>query len=502
MKDQTTTTKRFVNTMPDDCKPLMTERALGILNDINMVINVVPTPWPSRLYSGSFAAVYDQIPFLDERTSNNGEGNYTNIKTTEFGASLDETAANVFSRLGIDINETHYWGVYLHKLDEPNEDELTKVFSNNANDYKGEGVFAGIGYREIKHVKNEDPTEWKVHAENELLTSLRGINYWLDDKMLFVKIRDADSGLLLGEYDALKTKKGGFDHRLVRAGDHYVKMRQSPDYAEKLADLSTGTHVIPDVYQHLLSDETKAMLAERGIVIKVREAASNGFIGGSSDKFFGVKENYPPANSNSLENNYDVIRDEDFGESIEDIANNLMARMDADPSQMTYFAVYMYETTESHVWNHTKIYTTDVTEIPDSGGVLVGIAIYYNHHLTPFVEGEKEYVERNRGLKRAKLASMTDEERSEYLTDWREKMLGVLNYSLVNAEIYINDKLLKINYRDAKTGDTIYGLGGNYYLKDTKNFNAQIKRAFESLDNEIALELATVDAEYRTPTIA
>ena len=113
MTDQTTTTKRFVNTMPDDCKPLMTEKVLGILDDINMVINVVPAPWPSRLYSGSFAAVYDQIPFLDEKTSNNGEGNYTNIKTTEFGASLDETAANVFSRLGIDINETHYRGVHL-----------------------------------------------------------------------------------------------------------------------------------------------------------------------------------------------------------------------------------------------------------------------------------------------------------------------------------------------------------------------------------------------------
>ena len=76
---------------------------------------------------------------------------------------------------------------------------------------------------------------------------------------------------------------------------------------------------------------------------------------------------------------------------------------------------------------------------------------------------------------------MTDEERSEYLTEWREKMLGVLNYSLVNAEIYINDKLLKINYRDAKTGDTIYGLGGNYYLKDTNNLTRKSKERLSCL---------------------
>ena len=44
---------------------------------------------------------------------------------------------------------------------------------------KAKAFLAGIGYREIKHVKDEDPTEWKVQAENELLTSLRGINYWV-----------------------------------------------------------------------------------------------------------------------------------------------------------------------------------------------------------------------------------------------------------------------------------------------------------------------------------
>lgn len=511
MSEHTKTTAKLTNNIPDDCVDLISEKGYAILKDNNMILDVEPSRFAMRLHNGNFAAVYDQVRLLDEKRSRGGIGGYTNIRANEFGETLDETAAAVLTRLGYDPKTVHYWAVYLHELDEPNEAECTKVFTNNPNDFKeGSGVFAGFGYSELEQAKKYELElgDWKEKAEADLLLALTAITYWINNKVMFMKLRDADNGLLIGEYEAIKTKKGGFEHRLLRSGNDYAKRYyESADRDRRIAELEVGSHVIPVPYQGMLSPVTAAALAERGIIIKIDTSPRECRIAHTFDKFFSVPEYcaFKPHRTYKDTSGYtDVISNEDFGSSVDDTAANLIKRMGVNPSEVSYWAVYLYETDQPQKWGHTKIYTTDASELPESGGHLAGIAIKYNHDLTPLEGDSNAHVELRRAKKVAALDAMSEEEKAEALEAWRDDTLSRLKASLEDAEIHLNGKLFWVEFCEAKYGDRIYGVCDydHYVAGDYEGLNSRIMAAIESFDKLGEAVDAEVEAKYKKPTAA
>ena len=499
MNKQTDNLKVITHNIPDDCIAFISEQAWAVLNDNNMIIDIQPSDYCNRIQRSSFAAIYEQVPFIDEKNGKNGFGRYTNIRDDERKETFDGTAQAVLGRMDYDLSKTYYWAIYLQELDQPNKDGLTKVFT-----YKAEGnELAGFGYREYESDRTpiENTMQWETKVRNELLEDLYLITLWLNKKMVKVKLRDADDGLLIAEYLAIKIPNG-IDGRLIRVGHTCAKnYRNRDDYEEKRAEHRAGGHVIPSHCPNLLSNENEIALNERGIIIKAKELASYYWLGGDSDKFFSVEAYYP---SKQWFKDYDSnsfvgeINPEDIGATDRDTAMNLIARMGADPKDVSWWAVYYYEAETPFRFGHTKMYTTDVNELPESGGYLAGMAISYNHGISPVKESDSEDLIAARADKVSQLDALNADDRAAQLADWRSGELETLNRCLISAESRLNQDLLSVGFYDADTSDIINGFGSELYPKAAEDFNDQLREALLDFDQREVRQIEEVKAYLAT----
>ena len=491
-------TTRLSHNIPEDCIGLILEESWDILNRNNIIMDVKPSNDPMRLYNGNFASVYEQVPFIDEKKEHDGV--FTNIRNDEYGDTIDETAKTVLTRLGVNLADTYYWAVYLHELDAPNDQELTKVFSNSPDDHKGEGKFAGIGWHALKD-DSIDPT-WATETKDNLLTALFPITLWLNKKVMHVIIRDANTGLKIVDYEAFNTEAGGFNFKLkqIIVGTYVKRFRARENYDQLIATQMAGTHILPTEHQDILTDSTKALLAERGLLIRVSEPPKDFDFGARCDKFFGVARYFPKAQTKSeaFKNvKYEDISEEilDRNNTIDGIAVELMNSMDGDMSNMSYWPVYVYEDKEAaHEWGHSKFYTTDINKLPVSGGNLVGIGLKYNHGILPDSMITEDYQRDQKQHVIDKLALLSDEEKSQSLLEWQEMKRDFLAKSLVDAETNLNNKVLYVGFRDAATGDAIYSYAKTGYLKDKTAFNAKIQAEISRVDEYVANQDKRVQA--------
>lgn len=490
--------------MPDDCKALMSEAGYAVLADANLAIDIQQSVEYMRTYRMPFAAVYDQIPVINERVGIQSSGAYTCIKDDEFGATDDETAKATLARLGVDLADAQYWLVYLTELDAPNEEGLTKVFTLSTNGLPADKThFAGFGWKLTSELEVEglDPAE----QETEVLENLNGIELWLNDMIVAVTLRDADDGMYLNYYEALK-RKGAIDSRLISHGKERVEsLRSKRDYQQKKAEFQTKTHVIPDEYQHLVSDESKALLAEQGLLIKISKLPQHPHIL-SQVKWFGLAEDFP-SNEWMAEHGETTrfidIRDEDMGTTNDETASNLMAHVGGDLSTMSYWVVYAYKTNAAHKWDHTKFYTTDKAELPDGVGKLVGICTAYHYGIEPQTEGEDNRTTINRENHEAHIALMTDDDKAAFLSGWQSSMRNRINNSLEGIEVWANGKLVQVAFHRADNGDYLYGYpSAPYKNTDATEFNAQLQAAVRKRMSEVSNSEANARALLKTVSAA
>lgn len=484
--------------MPEDCKALMSEEGYAVLEANNLAIDIQQSVTFMRTYQFPFAAVYDQIPLLQERDNYSGKGAYTCIKDAEFGATDDETAQNTLTRLGLDLAEVQYWLVYLTELAEPNEDGVTKIFTLDTNNLPAERThFAGFGWQYKSVVEAENLKG--INQEKELIRELGGIMYWLNDMILGVTLRDADDGMYLIYYEALR-RKGALDSRVRKHGkSHAESVRSRSDYAQKKREFNSKTHVIPDKYQHLVSDESRAELAREGLLIKIKDLPINSHLNTGGSKTFGVQGYYPSEQwvvDHHNSSDYTIIDEQYLEASVEDTAKKLMATMGGDLNTMSYCPVYQYEGDEPNEYGHTKLYTTNLDDFVTDAGTLAAIVVSYDLGITPLSENERAVATAARHANHL----LPDTEKQAALESWQKKFHEQVKHSLFEIETWANGTLIDVAFHSADTGDYLYGYRSKPYKNtDADAFNAQlqvaIKQRIEDIENHDANNRAFLTAE-------
>lgn len=252
--------------IPDDCKPFISEEAYAVLEANKLAIDIQPSVDFMLTYSFPFVGVYDQIGFIYERCDSSGIPDFTVIKNNEFGATDDETAQNVIKSLGLDLAEVQYWLVYVTELEEANEKGLTKVFTLSAKGLPADKThFAGFGWKYDTDTKKQIA----IHQPQDLLRTLAGIEYLINDMVMGITLRDADDGMFIVYYEAVKAK-GYLDQRLIKHGARFAETRrESENYLQEKAVFNTRTHVVPNEHQSLVTDETKDFLEQNNLLIKL-----------------------------------------------------------------------------------------------------------------------------------------------------------------------------------------------------------------------------------------
>lgn len=498
MSEQLNTTI-IEHNIPDDCVGLISEAGYKVLKDNRMIIEILPSDYCPRLPRSSFAALYSQVPNIDEKDGRKLGGGYTTIRVGELGETLQQTAAAVLARKECQIEDTHYWAVYLQELAIPNEKGLTKVFTYDPNG----NAFAGFGYRDIKDIGSENIKVREQQIESELLEDLYLTELWLNNKMVEVVLRDADSGLLITNYKGIKIKNG-IDNKLIRSGHIYAEnYRQRVDYESKKAEHTLKVNTIPEQYQPLLSRETERLLAERDIVIKVSDEPSYFWIGGHCDKLFAVEAFYPSRlwfSSSSRSGLVGNIERDDIKASVHDTAVGLMAKMGGNADTMSYWVIYYHETKTPYRNGYTKMYTTDVEELPAGGGHLAGIAISYNYGITPMKADASDRYAASQKARVEKLEAMSEVERSKEIEAWWTGELNLIKQSLVSAERKINENLLSVSFRDRQTSDSLGGFGFDAYPKEAIAFNNKLQMALKAHDDEADVDAAEL-AQYLSTAV-
>lgn len=487
MTTTTEKTMKVTNDIPEELKHLLTEDAQAVLDKYDMAIKVKVLDSFMRLYGSSFAANHDQIPFVAENTETRyGFGRYTCIKDDEFGDTTDKTAKNVLTRLGFDPKEMHYWAVYVHELDAPNHEGLTKVFTDNPEDFaNGKGHFAGIGYCEAKEVIEAGSSSTLDDFKARLLKDLGGIEKFINDMILLVTVLDAESGLLMGHFEVLN-KPEHFNKKLMKRSEGLaLACYSSKEFIKSKAEYLLGGHIIPEQYQHLLSEHNKARLEKLGVLIKVFELPNGCMPHQYCNKFFGVDGRYPDNQfswAGQPSDQYAVIAEHELGDTVEATALNVMAGMEGDVSDMSYFAVYSYELETPDELGRTKIFTTEARENTDEKSALVGIAVSYNYGIPPNVDVNELGAKHHINSVIARVAKMTDDEKLIALEQWKQRELTMLSAAIEYLELFENKNIVGVSYHNAKDGSTICR-GGYPYKKVVAGFNEKMKAKLDIIEH-------------------
>lgn len=470
----TQTKEKSLNIIPDGYQHLISKKAHEALEANNLVVEVRPVGRFPAIEDFPFASILEYMPNPNEHLANNGSSQtHTVIKANEIGATDDDTVKNVLARLGHNIADTNYWKVYAYELDTPDESGFTRILTTNISNVPTNTSgchFAGFGYKDI----NAKQLEWDWYQQKILPALLNPILLWVNNKFPEIIIRDADSGMYVAELQGVTPMTCDIS---ILAEAKTWKER----YQYAVAVHESGVHVMPTGYENILSNETKAMLADKELQITVSELQRPRDIGAHlCDKFFAVAKTnltYQWTDDPKESKRHTAIRDEDFGDTPDETAKNLMARMDGDAENMSYWVVYCYLSAEPNEWGHIALYTTDTNELPEHGWYLAGIAISYNFHITPTSANEEEWEIRQRQTRSKHIAALSDEEKARALKVWQSDQLSRLNKAVFERECWANKKLFEVQFSRDDGESLLANNLGTLYKKDTESFNAEIQAA-------------------------
>lgn len=472
------------NITPEHNQHLISEQGVDFITTQGLSVHIEPMEDCQPIHSFPFAAMFDQIPNPYEYGAGSvNNQTFTLIKADEVGATDDETALNTLTRLGCDPDSTCYWLVYAYELETPNEKGLTKLLTANLSELPANGAkFAGFGYQSTKKANlltDDEYHAWAIAQKEKLMDCLYPVSLWLNDKLMTVTVRDAEDGLYIMQYDS-GSDTGSVDRKLLwKDADWMAKHKSTPEYLKRKAELAAGTHILPDGHENLLSEKTKALLAKEGLRVKVYDLPKASDCGRYlCNKLFTVADYYPTnklADSPLNSERRGVIREEDFGATVAETAQNLMARMEQGDEGMSYWAIYQYKSETPNQYGHTAIYTTDITNAPAGSADLAGIAISYNLYMTPTPDVEEEWQTRQRLAREKRIGELSADDKAVALAEWQENQLSSLNGSIFNLEVFVNKKLLDVDFFHIGNGDRCSSYDYEPYPKDTDGFNAKVQ---------------------------
>lgn len=485
-------TERYTNILPSDCVNMLNDEAAALLSENRLFVEVSPITDGMRVFGFPFAGVYSVIPIIDESDSSNVT-TYTNIRDDEFGETDADTAKIVLKRLGHNPDEYHFWPVYLVELEAPNNG-LTKVLSVDSKDAE-KGKFAGFGYKAKSGAASSDYNEWAKSEAETLLSALKGVEAWLNDLIMYVALRDADDGMRISEFEVVKNsqalswKLGKFAKNLAS------KYRESRDYADLKAERYINDHIMPHEYQSLISDETRKLLDEQGLIIKIHEKRGDQHAW-QTLKFFAIKELFEKGHWATSRNplfQTEVIDSNELGETAAQTAANLLARVEGDASTTTWWPVYGVQEKEGL----STTIVTDELDLPAGKHTLLGIAFGYNHNLKPV--NESNGAEHDPDLmQRQQIESLSDEERTAELEKWKAAKHNALKLWLHGIERLVNNRLITINFYTRKYGDRSRDLMSLCDLSKQDDINLKIQQEIQAAIERPEKEKAAIKEYLRT----
>lgn len=474
-------TKKYTNIIPDDCRHLVNKEALALLDENDVFIEVEQTPYFMLVHGFPFAGVYDVIPFVYENSEARGV-TYTNIRNTERSDDIDNTAKAVLTRLGHNPEDYFYWPVYLVETDCVDSD-YTKLFSADEQDAE-KGVFAGFGYQHKTEIGDESYNEWEAEQKSALLYALGGVQAQLNDLIVYVALRDGCDGMKICEFEVFKNNKA-LNWRINNHFEGYVKnYRQRKDYARLKAERKIEGHIIPSEYQHLISDETKQFVIDRGMFMKItKDDRSTGRL--HSFKFFSKKELLDKVDITdpySPEFVIEAIEEHELAETAAAVAKNLLARVQGDESTTTWWPIYLVEKKCESGDKWSVVVAAAETSTLDAHGELVGIAFGYNHNLDPTVDGNEEI----------------RKEKSGKLDAWKASKHNSIKIWASRVELALNERVIHVYFYTPKYGDPVFGA----WIKELAaqdDFDLKIREAVASELAKPAIEAAWIAEHLATP---
>lgn len=268
------TQNKHKNIIPERYKHVISQAAKEVLTANNLIVEIKPADYSSVIHHFPFAGIFEYVQNADEYLAEERNSKImTVIKADDIGASDDDTVRNVLTRLGREPSDTHCWKVYAYELDAPNKKGLKKLLTTNILDIPAntEYHFAGFGYKDTKKIEADRFDDWVTEENERLMGQLYPISLYRNELLIDTIIRDADDGMYISEY------RGGADitpndNRIISLAAARAKSyREGSEYPRLKAEQAAGKHILPADCANLLSDETKAILANEGLRVKISE---------------------------------------------------------------------------------------------------------------------------------------------------------------------------------------------------------------------------------------
>lgn len=452
---------KHTNDIPEEYKNEISDKTLALLSEHEVTIHLASSKPKTRLNVSflPFASIPKHIPIYSDYYSVLLEDTQYIIHNNEITKDINETIKTVLQRIGLDVNTTYYWPVYLHELDSIDAKYRTKLFKTHTKiDSVGTVSFAGFAYKTMDNIEPRNLAAWRIEQEAKLACILYNIESHTNYLHVEILYRDAQDGILIAPAKNQLRLANRLNHTIQKnLADIATAYRNHPKYMEMKAEHKAGIHAIPVKHQHLVSDDTKQFLYERDLRIKVSEIESDVII--DTAFIFAYVPEFYPENLWSVRlispyRNYTYIEDDELCATVDDTAASVMARLHCDSTTMSYWPVYLYESDTPMHYGHTRIYTTDIRDFPASGGDLVGIAFRYKHDLTPeHCSGFRPKL----GLTeiQEEIATMTIEQKADFDIKWERSVVTYLYHSLLWSESWINTKHLDVSYYKVSNSDFI-----------------------------------------------
>lgn len=266
----------------------------------------------------------------------------------------------------------------------------------------------------------------------------------------------------------------------------------------------------PLSFDHLLNDESRALLEEHQLTLSVTKPAYCYPIK-LPFRFAGVPAHFPfkrEGFSAKDHISYHEIQDSDFRETDEETIKAVLNRLAWRMETTSFWAVYLYERDTPNKDGFLKTYEIDIKGLDASKLKFAGFAYRTKNGISPRIE--RKDIKEGRQTRTQKLGLMNPEQLAEWEANWRSSIDAALKQALIPIELWVNDMFLSLNYYDANDGTFI--MSDNYCKDDAVIFNRRLKlragviatnhriglNSYDLIDYQKARDEADLDPSYLT----
>ena len=234
---------------------------------------------------------------------------------------------------------------------------------------------------------------------------------------------------------------------------------------------TTPKNTLP--FDHLLNDESKALLAEHNLTLTVSKP-QNCYPIKLPFRFAGVPAHFPfkrEAFSAKDHISYIEIQESDFRDTDDETIKAVLNRIEWRMETTSYWAVYLYELDKPNKDGFLKTYVIDTDGLDASKLHFAGFAYRTKNGISPRIE--RKDIKEGRQSRSQKLGSLNPEQLADWEANWRTSIEVALKQALLPIELWVNDMFLSLSYYDATDGAFI--ITDDYCKDNAAIFNRRIK---------------------------